>query len=269
MRMLLKKWLPVVAAVAAVAALTVTSASAADLPVKTPPVLPAPVPATDWSGFYVDADLGWEHQSLKWFFLNVVPAAGEVPFSLSQDNGIAGGHVGYQQQFGWFVIGGEYGATIPFNTRFASVVSPGGAPGVSCQTAVAGNQCQARLGDFQTAGGKAGVAWQDWLAYGVGGAAWGTTPSQSMFPNNTIADMTTTPTHHGWYAGFGVDWMAAKTRFIDVILGVEYEHVALGTVLQTSSADTFSPFGITARTLDAKADIAWAKLTVKFNPFAH
>ncbi len=66
-------------------------------------------------------------------------------------------------------------------------------------------QCQARLSSFQTAGGKAGVAWQDWLAYGVGGFAWGSTPSQSFFPGGAIADVTTTPTHHGWYAGAGFD----------------------------------------------------------------
>jgi hypothetical protein len=53
-------------------------------------------------------------------------------------------------------------------------------------------------------------------------------------------------------------------RLLPVFAGV-----ALGTVLQPSSADTFSPFGITAPTLDAKTDIAWAKLAVKFNPFAH
>jgi outer membrane immunogenic protein len=263
--MSLKKFLP---ALAVFAALTGTPALAADMPIKAslPPVAEA---AADWTGFYLDADLGWQHESLRWFFVNVAPAAGEAPFSLGQGTGIAAGHIGYQQQFGWLVVGAEYGAATPTGTHFASVTSPGGAPGVPCQTATVGNQCQARMGDFQTAGGKAGVAWQDWLVYGAGGAAWGDTPSQSMFPNGTIADMTTTPTHHGWYAGAGIDWMAARTRLVDVILGLEYEHVALGSSLQTSSADVFDPNGITARTISAKTDIAWAKLTVKFNPFAH
>jgi outer membrane immunogenic protein len=257
-------------ALAAFAALTGTPVLAADMPIKAaappPPVAEAPA---DWTGFYLDADLGWQYESFQWFFLNVAPGAGEVPFSLSQGSGIAAGHVGYQQQFGWLVVGAEYGAATPTGTRFASVISGGGAPGVPCQTAVAGNQCQVRLGDFQTAGGKAGVAWQDFLAYGVGGFAWGSTPSQTFFPNAVIADTTMAPTHHGWYAGAGVDWMAVKTRLVDVILGVEYEHVDLDTRLQTSSADNFSPNGITARTIGAKTDIAWAKLTLKFNPFAH
>jgi outer membrane immunogenic protein len=267
--MSLGKLLPVFGALAVVAMLTGTPpVLAADMPVKAPPP-PVADPAADWTGFYLDADIGWQHQSLQWFFLNVAPGAGEVPFSLGQGSGIAAGHIGYQQQFGWLVVGAEYGAATPINTHFASVTSPGGAPGTPCQTAAVGNQCQARLGNFQTAGGKAGYAWQDWLVYGAGGFAWGSTPSQTFFPGGVPADVTTTPTHHGWYAGAGVDWMAAKTRFVDVILGLQYEHVALDSGLQTSSADGFSPSGITARTIGAKADIAWAKLTVKFNPFAH
>jgi outer membrane immunogenic protein len=255
-------------ALAALAALTGTPVWAADMAIKAPTRAVAETPA-DWTGFYLDADLGWQQESLQWFFLNVAPAGGEVPFSLRQGSGIAAGHVGYQQQFGWLVVGAEYGAATPIGTRFASVTSPGAAPGVPCQTAAAGDQCQARLGNFQTAGGKAGVAWRDWLAYGVGGFAWGKTPSQAFLPGGALGDVTTTPTHQGWYAGAGVDWMAVKTRLVDVILGLEYEHVALDSGLQTSSADGFSPTGITARTISAKTDMALAKLTVKLNPFAH
>jgi len=262
--MLLKRLL---VALIAFAALTSAPVLAADLPLKASPP-PVAEPAADWTGLYIDGDLGWQQESLRWFFVNVAPAAGEAPFSLSQGTGIAAGHIGYQQQFGWLVVGAEFGAATPTSTRLASIVSPGGAPGVPCQTATFGNQCQARLGNFETVGGKAGYAWQDWMVYGAGGVAWGQTPSQSIFPNGTIADMTTTPTHYGWYAGAGIDWMAAKTRLVDVILGVEYQHVALGSALQTSSADTFDPNGITARTVSAKADMALAKLTVKFNPFA-
>jgi len=256
------------AALAAFVALTGTPVLAADMPIKAPPSSVAEARA-DWTGFYLDADLGWQHEDLRWFFLNVAPAAGEVPFSLKQGSGIAVGHVGYQQQFGWLVVGAEYGAATALGTRFASVTSSGGTPGAPCQTAAAGELCQARISNFQTAGGKAGVAWRDWLAYGVGGFAWGKTPSQVLFPGGALADVTTTPTHQGWYAGAGVDWTAVKMRLVDVILGLEYEHVALDTRLQTSSADGFSPSGITARTISATADIALAKLTVKLNPFAH
>ena len=58
---------------ASAAALMATSAIAADvtLPVKAPPVAPAPA-ASGWSGFYVGADAGLSATDAKWTATNFV-----------------------------------------------------------------------------------------------------------------------------------------------------------------------------------------------------
>jgi hypothetical protein len=53
-----KQLLPALAAFAALATLEATPAVAADLPVKAPPLAPAAVITADWTGFYVDGDIG-------------------------------------------------------------------------------------------------------------------------------------------------------------------------------------------------------------------
>lgn len=65
--------------------------------------------------------------------------------------------------------------------------------------------------------------------------------------------------------------MLAKTRLFDMIAGVEYQHIDLGTNNQLSSLSTPVPFTVGNefnRNISPKEDIVWAKLTVKFNPFA-
>ena len=69
----MKKAIIVVAAAAAAAALIATPAIAADvtLPVKAPPVAPAPA-ASGWTGFYVGADAGLSATDAKWTATNFV-----------------------------------------------------------------------------------------------------------------------------------------------------------------------------------------------------
>jgi opacity protein-like surface antigen len=131
---------------------------------------------------------------------------------------------------------------------------------------VAGTVCKAALGSVVTAGGKLGVDWQNWLVYGIGGAAFnGSLESQLMNPTNPTLDDSSGHSAHGWYAGGGIDYMLAQTRSFDFIIGAEYEHIDLGTIDELSSFPP--PSNLTfQRFLSAKEDIAWAKVTVKFNP---
>ena len=117
--------------VAAAAALMATPAIAADvtLPVKTPPVAPAPA-VSGWTGFYLGADAGLSATDSKWTatnFVNQVLVAG-VPTGtvtglnptltsqapLNMQSGRFGGYLGYNWQFAphWLVgIEGDLGWT--------------------------------------------------------------------------------------------------------------------------------------------------------------
>jgi outer membrane immunogenic protein len=250
------------AALVVIAALSAAPALAADLPVKAPPV--APAPATDWTGFYADATAGWHQSNTTWLYANF---PGELAAKMNSNGGVFGGHLGYQHQFGWLVLGGEFGAAGPINNNLASFVSAGPAGPAPCLTAVAGDMCQTRMGDNIMWGGKAGVDWGNWLAYGVGGWARGSIASSGAGPSGASFDPSNGSKNTGYYAGGGFDYMLAQTRLLSLIAGFEYIHVQLNTALQTSPADAFNPAGINARVIGGKQDIVWGKLTVKFNPW--
>ena len=116
---------------ASAAALMATSAIAADvtLPVKAPPVAPAPA-ASGWSGFYVGADAGLSATDAKWTATNFVQQlvvagvptgtmTGLDPILMSQaplnmQSGRLGGYLGYNWQFAprWLAgIEGDFGWT--------------------------------------------------------------------------------------------------------------------------------------------------------------
>jgi len=239
-------------------------AHAADLAVKAPPPVVAP---SDWTGLYFDVDVGWEQQKINWALTNPVPAT--IPaFSINSNQGALAGHVGYQQQFGWLVVGGEVGATRALNQAWASATANGTAVGPACY-GPANNRCQGIIGDLTLAGGKVGFAWQDWLFYGVAGGAWGTVQTHVIAPTGALFDFTANQNRTGWYAGGGVDFMLIKTRFGDAIVGAEYEHIDLKTSFQASSADAFapSPPGVNGRNVGATEDLVLAKFTLKLNPF--
>jgi len=254
---------------------------AADMPVKAPPS-PPPVVATDWSGIYFDVDVGWEQQRINWLYTNATPpfvSLGSSPFSGTQSGGVMGGHIGVQVQWAWLVVGGEWGGSGLMDNKWVSIASTGG-PTAGTSPCVfapfnAGTQCQMQVGDLMTVGGKLGVAWQDWLLYAVGGGAWGTTRSQILLGPGPLASVSDTANPNGisrgYYVGGGFDYMFAKTRLFDMIAGVEYQHIDLGTNNQLSSLGTPVPFTVGNefnRNISPKEDIVWAKLTVKFNPFA-
>jgi outer membrane immunogenic protein len=265
----MKKFL--VAGIAA-AAFCGAPALAADVAVKAPPPAPAPVVALDWTGPYLDGDIGWQGNSYKWNTNDPASPNFNSIFSLSNSVGSFGGHLGYQQQFGWLVVGEEVGTFASIKRSFASVTSGGLGAGVPCGLAFAGQMCQVNLDRAYTFGGKAGVVWSDWVFYGVGGYATGVIESQinlvgaALAPG--LADTTTPKIAQGWYAGAGFDYMLSKSRFFDAIIGIEYQHVALGAVQEISNV---MPVGfplLDQRTLSADVDAVWAKLTLKFNPFA-
>lgn len=86
-------------AAAAVASLVATSALAADLPVKAPPPVLAPV--WNWTGFYIGANggYGWGGANTTITpFASVFPTVAFGSFSQNVDGGLGGGQIGYNWQ---------------------------------------------------------------------------------------------------------------------------------------------------------------------------
>jgi outer membrane immunogenic protein len=236
-------------------------AQAADMAVKAP--TPAAVVASDWTGLYFDVDAGWERDSYNWNWISPnLTAAGFGAVGMSSPSGLTlGAHVGYQQQLGWLVLGVEAGASKLANNPTSTSTST---PGVALPCGVA-TFCRAQMGYVSTVGGKVGVAWQDWMFYGVGGKAFGASVNTAAVTTatNVVFETFQPSNDNGWYVGGGFDVMLVKTRFGDLLGGVEYQHIQLGTIVST--ANTVG--GPDRNSISAKEDIVWAKLTLKLNPF--
>src|SRR3954471_3523588 len=111
-----------------VAALAIiSSASAADLPVKAPPLAPMMAPAWNWNGFYIGINGGysWGRSSRDLNFfnpLNAVVIATGTGGGRNMDGGLFGGQIGYNWQGSNWVFGietdaqwtGQKGSTTAF-----------------------------------------------------------------------------------------------------------------------------------------------------------
>jgi outer membrane immunogenic protein len=163
-----------------------SAASAADLPQAPPPAPIVAAPIFTWTGFYAGVNAGWGWRDSN---KQAVVLGGAVPGTLFfPDNGdggfTGGGQIGYNWQFGSFVIGAETDiqwldaggseavAFVPFGTTGAFV------PG----------QFRNDLSDWWgSARLRAGVAFDRVLVYATGGLAY-------------------TEDNTGWAVGGGVEW---------------------------------------------------------------
>ena len=157
------------------------AASAADLSAPRAAYTKAPAvsPVTNWSGFYIGAVGGYASESTS----DPLPLKG----------GFAGGTIGYNWQFGTFVLG------IEGDGAWADV-SASGTETVLGVTATGSNKIQA----LATIRGRFGVAVDQVLLYGTGGFALADQKGSVTALGVTISD---TQSQTGWTAGAGVEWM--------------------------------------------------------------
>lgn len=146
------------------------AASAADLSApRAAPYTKAPVvsPVTNWSGFYIGAMGGYASEATS------------DPLALK--GGFGGGTVGYNWQFGTFVLGIEGdGAFGDVSTTVGPVT--------------------AKIDSLATVRGRFGVAVDQVLLYGTGGLALADTKV-------SVAGLSASNTQTGWTAGAGIEWM--------------------------------------------------------------
>jgi outer membrane immunogenic protein len=211
-------WLSSVAAVALVSA--ASSALAADMSRPPPPVISAPLmPVYSWTGFYIGANLGgaWASGTLS---DNVT--GGSV--SASHSGFIGGGQLGYNWQWGNFVLGGEW----LFDGTDLNA------------SGTAGNFSASAHTDWvSTATARFGWSFGNWLWYGKAGGAWVQNSATATFLNPVTGIVTTASgsrTNSGWTVGTGLEW-AFTPNWIGRL---EYDYIGLDNWNVNSVFNQFS-----------------------------
>ena len=189
----MKKLAVVAAAVAALG--FVTSAYAADMPVKAPYV--KAIPAYNWTGFYIGVNGGGAFGTGYWDY---VP-----PAVTNQNHNISGGLVGGTVGYNWQAPGSNWVFGAEGDWDWADIHGSTSCPNpaFSCETKTSS------LGTFR---GRLGYAWSDLLLYGTGGLAWSRHRAQTVFltggaipPSGTSTNGTTSDVL-GYTVGGGLEW---------------------------------------------------------------
>jgi outer membrane immunogenic protein len=213
-----------VLAAVSVAALAVTSASAADLAARPYTKAPAYVnPLYDWSGFYVGAHVGYawgeEHDNLSAVFL------GAQADRFNVDGVIGGVHTGYNWQAGHYVFGleGDFdGSDVKGSQAFAVTANNAHHTGTLSFKTDWQASIRARLG----------YAVDNWLLYATGGVAFADAKSTFDIGSRGVSCEGTcllysaqglgSATFTGWTVGVGSEyalsrnWIArAEVRYSD------------------------------------------------------
>lgn len=199
-----------------------TSAWAADMPVRAAPApsVMAPAPAPTWSGFYVGGNVGY-----GWANASITNIAG-VAVSGSNDLGgvIGGGQLGYNWQNGNLLLGieGDFQGS-----------------GQNRSDTALGITLKQEIPWFATLRGRVGYANGAWLIYGTGGAAW-TDYKMTLSLGGLSASSENNRT--AWTGGGGVEWMFMPRWSAKL----EYLYIDTGNV----SATFFNVLPITGRVTD-------------------
>ena len=173
------------------------AAEAADMPVKGYYKAPRSVVSYyNWTGFYAGINGGYSWGNADWD----LPA-----ISMKPKGWMAGGTVGYNHQMGAWVFG------IEGDFDWADVSGSAACGAFSCQT---------KETWFATARGRVGYAFDRWLPYFTGGAAFARVKASSTNPLLTGASDTMT----GWTVGAGVEYAflgnwTAKVEYLYADLG--------------------------------------------------
>jgi len=189
------------------------SALAADMAVKAPPPVVAPI--YDWTGFYLGGEAGYSWINAATNYPNAFPIGNAT--TNHPDSGLFGGHVGYRWQLpSRWVLGLEISADSLFNQSVHS--TPSGFP--------AGNDAVIRANWMASARGSVGYAWNRSLLYVTGGAAYLNTDGLTYLPflvpqvgTNYSSD------RWGWTVGAGFAYALTNQWLVNL----EYRYANFGT----------------------------------------
>jgi outer membrane immunogenic protein len=182
----------------------VSSAMAADLPIRKAPPPPPVVAGFDWSGFYIGGHVGYGWGETDITDRTLLGNALLIPTQkLDSDGFLGGGQAGWNYQIGRFVLGTE----VDFS--FSDV------QGNLTTTIIDTNASVDRSSKttwIATATARLGYAWDRVMVYSKLGAAW----AEFDYDNNIssiagvpIYSSTASETRSGWTVGTGIEWAFA------------------------------------------------------------
>jgi len=206
------------------------AASAADLPARAAPPAPvvAAVPVFTWTGFYVGVNAGVGFNSSD---DELVFGDGSVLSGDSDDDAsfIGGGQIGYNYQFGSFVVGVEG------DLQWADF----GSTTFVVPAALGGGTVTVDSDDwFGTVRARAGVAFDRALIYATGGFAF-------------------TDNRNGWTVGGGIEYAFTNN------LSAKIE----GLYVNLEDDDITLPGGVVANTGDTDFGVVRAGLNYRFSTY--
>jgi len=219
------------------------TATAADLPPRTPEPPRAPVyvpPTYNWTGFYVGGHFGAASGPETMTDVNGVFVAPGTGIRSRPNEFLGGGQLGFNYQMGGIVLGAEVDES--WTNWKGSTTTAIGALAVPPATAAATSiQTVDKASAFATVTGRLGFAVDNWLFYGKGGGAlMNTDVSINALLGTPLAvagGATISDTRTGWTAGGGLEvgfWNNWSAK-------VEYDYMDFGT-----NHYNFSLVGVTA-----------------------
>jgi outer membrane immunogenic protein len=163
-----------------------------------------------------------------------------------------------------YMLGGQIGCDYQFMSGLLLGVegsAAGGNIGGNTLVAVPGdNATFKQTTDFLSDGTvRVGYAWDRWLPYVKGGAAWAG-DRYSVFDAAAFYDAEAVETRLGWVVGAGVEW----ALWDDWSIKLEYDYYGFGTRGVTFIDNVSGAFG----PVDVKQDIQVVKLGLNFHVFA-
>ena len=226
-------------ATATSAALAPLGAQAADLPARAP-MYAVPVPAIDWTGWYlgVSAGAAWTQAHNDNFYINTGSTTNSTAF-------IGGGQIGHNWQNGNFVYGWEVDG---------SWLS--GAAKASLPNTYAGFSAENKINWLVTVRGRMGLAVGNTLAYATGGLAVGGVKNTIVLDTGAFGTKSESKTRVGFAVGGGIEHMLTRNWTV----GLEGMFVDLGRSTFTSSAGN----GFYTTKFSNQAVIARMKLNYKW-----
>jgi outer membrane immunogenic protein len=187
------------------AAAVATPSFAADMPrpaYKQPYKNPVYVAPFSWTGFYVGINGGYGFGKSNW----TVPGTGVSTGDFNVNGALVGGTLGYNLQTGAWVWGieGDFDASWIKGSN---------------TTVCGGTGCETRNNWLGTGRGRIGYAWDPFLPYLTGGAAFG-----NIRAGQVGSSVTATTTKVGWTLGAGLEYSfmnewSAKIEYLYADLG--------------------------------------------------
>ena len=207
----------------------------------------APVAAYNWTGFYIGVNGGITYGEAPWDFVAGagIPPIQSVSPTPKYAGALAGGQIGYNRQFGKWVLGVEADAD------WSNAIGSSACPNAAFFT------CEVHLHWLASATGRAGYAfWNDRiLTYVKGGFAAGgveVITSGNVPPPVTAPTAGETATVYGWTAGFGTEvgltknW-SAKGEYMYYSLGAHDYATSAATVSHVQPRGGLTRVGVSYR----------------------